>query len=167
MTKCSLLQRPKHHNLEIPTCDPFKYKVDNPILIVFISIRKSIRIQRVKDRLYASRKCTKISWAGSNVFFFFACCMVYYWHLLWQRTCNGFVLQCAYFYSKKSIGNKSPKIITKWYPRVSSLMSLIYFCQLNAFLWLILGLNTCPIKHDRTYKTTFHISLHIILHLKM
>ena len=44
-----------------------------------------------------------------------------------QRTCNGFVLQMAHFYSKKSIVKKSLLNITKWYLRVSSLMSTIYF----------------------------------------
>ena len=44
-----------------------------------------------------------------------------------QRTCNGFVLQMAHFYSKKSIVKKSLQNISKWYPRVSSLMSTIYF----------------------------------------
>ena len=34
-----------HHNLETSTCDPFKYKMGNPILIV-VSI--CIRVQRVK-----------------------------------------------------------------------------------------------------------------------
>ena len=33
--------------LEISTCGPSKHKMDNPILIVFIRMRKSIRIQRV------------------------------------------------------------------------------------------------------------------------
>ena len=44
-----------------------------------------------------------------------------------QRTCNGFVLQMAHFYSKKSIVKKPLQNITKWYLRVSSLMSTIYF----------------------------------------
>ena len=44
-----------------------------------------------------------------------------------KRTCNGFVLQMAHVYSKKSIVKKSLKNITKWYLRVSSLMSTIYF----------------------------------------
>ena len=36
-----------HHNLEIPTCDPLKYIMDNPILIAFISMGESIILQRV------------------------------------------------------------------------------------------------------------------------
>ena len=36
-----------HYNLEIPTCDPLKYVMDNPMLIAFICMGKSIRIQRV------------------------------------------------------------------------------------------------------------------------
>ena len=44
-----------------------------------------------------------------------------------QRTCNGFVLQVAHFYSKKSIVKKSIQNDTKWYLRISSLMSTIYF----------------------------------------
>ena len=44
-----------------------------------------------------------------------------------QRTCNGFVLQMAHFYSKKSIVKKSIQNDTKWYLRVSSLMPTIYF----------------------------------------
>ena len=37
-------------NLETSTCDPLKYTMDSPILIVHVSIcvEKSIRIQRVK-----------------------------------------------------------------------------------------------------------------------
>ena len=38
-----------HHNLKNSTCDPLKYRMDSPILIVSICIRKSIRIQRVKS----------------------------------------------------------------------------------------------------------------------
>ena len=37
-----------HHNLETSTSDPLKYKMDNPLLIVSICMRKSIRIQKVK-----------------------------------------------------------------------------------------------------------------------
>ena len=37
-----------HQNLETSTCDPFKYKMGYPILIVTIYKGKSIRIQRVK-----------------------------------------------------------------------------------------------------------------------
>ena len=36
------------HNLETSTCDPFKYKMGNPILIVSICMGKFIRIKRVK-----------------------------------------------------------------------------------------------------------------------
>ena len=38
-----------HHNLETSTCDPLKYKMDTPILIVLIitCMGKSVRIQRV------------------------------------------------------------------------------------------------------------------------
>ena len=36
-----------HHNLETSTCDPLKYKMDNPIFIVTICMGRSIRIQRV------------------------------------------------------------------------------------------------------------------------
>ena len=64
-----------------------------------------------------------------------------------QRTCTGFVLQMAHFYSKKSIVKKSLQNITKRYLRVSSLMSTIYFLHYFAFLWYILGLNACPIDH--------------------
>ena len=35
------------HNLENSTCEPLKYKMSNPILIVLICMGKSIRIQRV------------------------------------------------------------------------------------------------------------------------
>ena len=38
-----------HDNWEILTCDPLKFIMDNPILIAFICMGKSIRIQRVKD----------------------------------------------------------------------------------------------------------------------
>ena len=37
-----------HHNLENSTCDPLKYTMGSPILIVSIYMGKSIRIQRVK-----------------------------------------------------------------------------------------------------------------------
>ena len=37
-----------HHNLENFTCDPLKYTMDSPILIVSICMGKSIKIQRVK-----------------------------------------------------------------------------------------------------------------------
>ena len=37
-----------HHNLETLTCDPFKYTMGSPILIVSICMGQSIRIQRVK-----------------------------------------------------------------------------------------------------------------------
>ena len=47
--------------------------------------------------------------------------------LPYERTCNGFVLQMAHFYRKKSIVKKSLQSITKWYLGVSSLMSTIYF----------------------------------------
>ena len=40
-----------HNYLEISTCDPLKYIMDNPILIVFMGMVKSIRIQRVKHHL--------------------------------------------------------------------------------------------------------------------
>ena len=36
-----------HHNLGNSFCDPLKYKMSSPILIVSICIGKSIRIQRV------------------------------------------------------------------------------------------------------------------------
>ena len=36
-----------HHNWEMPTYDPLKYIMDNHILIAFICMGKSIRIQRV------------------------------------------------------------------------------------------------------------------------
>ena len=36
-----------HHNLENSTCDPLKYTMGCPILIVSICMRKSIRIRRV------------------------------------------------------------------------------------------------------------------------
>ena len=35
-----------HHNLKISTCDPLKYKMGNPILIVSMCMGESIRIQR-------------------------------------------------------------------------------------------------------------------------
>ena len=42
-----------HHNLENSTCDPLKYTVGSPILIVSVCMGKSIRIQRVKySQLY-------------------------------------------------------------------------------------------------------------------
>ena len=37
-----------HNHLEMYTCDPLKYKMVNPILLVFISVEKYIRMQRVK-----------------------------------------------------------------------------------------------------------------------
>ena len=37
-----------HHNFENSTCDPLKYTMDSPILIVSICMGKSIRIQRAK-----------------------------------------------------------------------------------------------------------------------
>ena len=39
----------KYHNLEISTCDPLKYTMGNPILIVSICMGKPIRIQSVKS----------------------------------------------------------------------------------------------------------------------
>ena len=36
-----------HHNLGISTCDPFKYRMSNAILVVSICIGKFIRMQRV------------------------------------------------------------------------------------------------------------------------
>ena len=36
-----------HHYLETSTCDPLKYRMSNPILIVSICMGKSIGIQRV------------------------------------------------------------------------------------------------------------------------
>ena len=39
-----------HHNLENSTCDPLKYTMDCPILIVSIYMGKSIRIQRVNSK---------------------------------------------------------------------------------------------------------------------
>ena len=38
-----------HHYSETSTCEPFKYTMDNPILIVSICMGKSIRIQRVNQ----------------------------------------------------------------------------------------------------------------------
>ena len=38
-----------NHNLENPTCDPLKYTMGTPILIVSLCMEKSIRIQRVSD----------------------------------------------------------------------------------------------------------------------
>ena len=38
-----------HHDLKNATCDPLKYTMGSPILIVSICIGKSIRIQRVKS----------------------------------------------------------------------------------------------------------------------
>ena len=49
-----------------------------------------------------------------------------------QRMCNCFVLQCANFYSKKTIVKKYTQNITKWYPGVSRLMSWKDACT----LWL-------------------------------
>ena len=37
------------HNKETSTCDPLKYIMGSPILIVSICMRKSIRIQRVNN----------------------------------------------------------------------------------------------------------------------
>ena len=37
-----------HQNLENSTCDPLKYKMGNPMVIVSICLGKYIRIQRVK-----------------------------------------------------------------------------------------------------------------------
>ena len=34
---------------DMPTCDPLKYIIDNPILIAFIWMGKSIKIQRVNN----------------------------------------------------------------------------------------------------------------------
>ena len=42
-----ILGREIHHNLENSTCDPLKYTMGSPILIVPIYMGKSIRIQRV------------------------------------------------------------------------------------------------------------------------
>ena len=39
-----------HHSLENSSCDPFKYTMGSPILIVSICMGKSIRIQRVKNQ---------------------------------------------------------------------------------------------------------------------
>ena len=36
------------HDLETSTCDPLKYTMGSPVLIVSICMGKSIRIQRVK-----------------------------------------------------------------------------------------------------------------------
>ena len=41
-----------HHNSENSTCNTFKYMMGNPILIVSICLRKSIRIQRVNLKSY-------------------------------------------------------------------------------------------------------------------
>ena len=40
----------KHHNIENSTCDPFKYAMDSPILIVSMCMGKSIRQQKVKHK---------------------------------------------------------------------------------------------------------------------
>ena len=38
-----------HHNIKNSTCDPFKYTMGSPILIVSIGMGKSIRIRKVKN----------------------------------------------------------------------------------------------------------------------
>ena len=40
-----------HHNLENSICDPFKYRMGSPILIVSICMETSIRIQWVDDKI--------------------------------------------------------------------------------------------------------------------
>ena len=40
------------HNLENSTCDPFKYTMGSPMLIVSICMGKSVRIQRVNTFAY-------------------------------------------------------------------------------------------------------------------
>ena len=37
-----------HSNLDSMTCDPFKYKIDKPILILSCFMKKSARIKSVK-----------------------------------------------------------------------------------------------------------------------
>ena len=41
-----------HSYLEISTCNPFKGTMDNLILIVFICMGESIRIQRAKQNIF-------------------------------------------------------------------------------------------------------------------
>ena len=45
--KINMLGTEVHNYLEISNCDPLKHIMNNPILIVFVLIGKSIRIQRV------------------------------------------------------------------------------------------------------------------------
>ena len=52
-----------HHYLEISTCDPFKYIMDNLFLIAFICMGKSIRIQRVNCEPLAT--CIRPKWLSS------------------------------------------------------------------------------------------------------
>ena len=44
----TVFREDKHQNKEILTCDPLKYIMDNPFLIAFNCMGKSIRIQRVE-----------------------------------------------------------------------------------------------------------------------
>ena len=44
-----------HHNLDVKICDPLKQIMDYPILIAWICMAKSIRIQRVKVHLDSQR----------------------------------------------------------------------------------------------------------------
>ena len=46
-----------HHDLENATCDPLKYTMGSPILIVSICMGKSIRIQRVNSHMIHSWSC--------------------------------------------------------------------------------------------------------------
>ena len=41
-----------HHNLEISTCDPLKYKMDNSVLILSTYMGESIRMKRVKYDIF-------------------------------------------------------------------------------------------------------------------
>ena len=45
-----------NHNLENATCDPLKYTLGSPILIVSICMGKSIRIKRVNYKIFAATR---------------------------------------------------------------------------------------------------------------
>ena len=47
------------HNLENPTCDPLKYTMGSPVLIVSTCMVKSIGIQRVKSLTKFEKKIKK------------------------------------------------------------------------------------------------------------
>ena len=38
-----------HHAREMTTCDPLRYIMDTPVLVAFICMWQSIRIQRIKS----------------------------------------------------------------------------------------------------------------------